>query len=398
MNRSADLSHAKAFVDGFAFDFFAELRARGGLYWHEPTHRTPDREGFWVASRYHDVVEVLGNASRFSSAGSPIRPKGGTSIADAEVIAENMTTSEGARHERIRVLVEQSITETWLHTYQVIARHRADDALDRALSLGSFDFVRATGRELGSHVVFDLLGVADADRQQIIGWTWGNADDEWSSEDQTKREAYFRDLVAEKPTGEDGVLSALFRAQVAGRPGSELNSAEILAFINVIYPVGAIACANAMASAVKAFGDAPAQYERLLDNPSALDSSVEEVLRWSTPALYARRTALADIELSGSRILAGQKVTGWLASANRDEQVFANACQFDVTRTPNPHLSFGRGPHACLSAGLTRLTLRSFLEAACEQVARFELAGDVAWTADNRFYGLQRLPVRLIGK
>jgi cytochrome P450 len=87
-----------------------------------------------------------------------------------------------------------------------------------------------------------------------------------------------------------------------------------------------------------------------------------------------------------------------LASANRDEEVFANASQFDGTRTPNPHLSFGGGPHACVSAALTRLTLRSFLELACEQVARFERAGDVAWTADNRFYGLERLPVRFIGK
>lgn len=395
MNLSADLSHAEAFVDGFAFDFFAELRARDGLYWHGPTHLTPDGEGFWVASRYHDVVGVLGDASRFSSAGRPIRRRGGTSIADAEAIAENVTTSEGAPHERIRALVEQSVTKTWLHNYQTIARHRAHDALDRALSLSSFDFVCVTGRELGSHLIFDLLGVPDADRRQIIGWMWGDADGKSSSEGQTKCEAYFRDLVAEKPIGEVGVLGALFRAQVAGRPGSELTSAEILAFINIIYPVGAIACANAMASAVKAFCDAPAQYERLLDSPNALDSSVEEILRWSTPALYARRTARADVELSGSRILAGQKVTGWLASANRDEQVFANASQFDVTRTPNPHLSFGPGPHTCLSAGITRLTLRSFLEAACEQIARFELAGDVAWAADNRFYGLERLPVRL---
>lgn len=285
-----------------------------------------------------------------------------------------------------------------MHTYQAVARHRAHDALARTLNLGSFDFVRATGLELGSHVVFDMLGVPEADRPQVIDWTLGNANGERNNEGQSKREVYFQDLITEKPIGEADVLSALLRAQAPGRPESQLTSAEILAFINIIYPVGALACASAMASAIKAFCDAPAQYERLLDNPSALDSSVEEVLRWSTPALYVRRTAHADVELSGSRILAGQKVTGWLASANRDEQVFANASQFDVTRMPNPHLSFGCGPHDCPSATITRLTLRSFLEAACEQVARFELAGDVVWTADNRFYGLERLPVRLIGK
>ena len=398
MHHPPDLSDSNAFVDGFTFEFFAELRARGGLYWHDPTDLTPDGEGFWVASRYADVIAVLGDATRFTSGGTSVHPRGGTSIANADIVTEHLTTSEGARHQRMRALVEQGISKEWLNTYRVTAGHRVHDALDHLLATDSSDFVRAAGYELGSHVVFDLLGVPDADRRQIVDWTLGNADGETDSGGPLKREAYFRDFVSEASPDGPGILGALFRARLPDSPDSQLTSAEILAFCNVIYPIGAIACANAMAGAVKAFCDTPSQYRHLLDDPGAADSGVEEILRWSTPALYARRTALCDAQLSGSRILAGQKVTGWWASANRDEQVFTNPDQFDVTRTPNPHLSFGSGPHDCLSAGITRIALRSFLAASRERVEQFEMIGDVAWAANNRFYGLTRLPVRLTGK
>ena len=209
MNQFVDLSHAEAFVDGFPFDFFAELRALDGLYWHEATHLTPDGEGFWVASRYRDVVTVLGDAARFSSAGNAIRSRGGTSIADTEVIAENITTSEGARHKRIRARIEQSVTEGWLPTHRAMARQRARDALAGAMRLDSFDFVHMVGRELGSHIVFDMLGVPEADRQQIIDWTLSDPNGELSVEGRTMREAYFRELISRQPTGEASVLSAV---------------------------------------------------------------------------------------------------------------------------------------------------------------------------------------------
>ena len=114
--------------------------------------------------------------------------------------------------------------------------------------------------------------------------------------------------------------------------------------------------------------------------------------------MYSRRTACANFELSGCRIRTGQKVTAWLVSANRDERVFANPDRFDVTRAPNPHLSFGCGPHACFGTSVARLALRAFLESAREKVTGFELLGDVAWAADDRFLGLARLAVRLKGR
>lgn len=388
MSQPVDLSDDKAFVRGFAFDYFAELRARGGLHWHEATDRTPDGKGFWVASRYHDVVAVLGDASRFGSAGNAAGARGGSTA------TVSMSTADGPRHRQLRTLAGKGIAAAWLHDCPAIARRRVHDALDRILALDTFEFVGEAARALGSHILFDLFGVPDADRARIVDWTYGERSGDAG---KRAREAYFQDAVAARRVdpGTDA-LGEMIRAQAEGRPGSYLTTPEVLAFVHLVYPAGANACAAAIAGAVKAFGEAPEQYAGLLEDPGTLDSAVEEVLRWTTPAMYARRAACADVELDGCRIRAGQTVTAWLASANRDERVFADPDKFDIARAPNPHLAFGFGPHACLGVGLARPALRAFLEAAREKVAGFELVGDVAWAPDNRFHCLARLPVRLV--
>lgn len=393
MSQPVDLSDNDSFAHGFVFDFFAELRARDGLYWHEATNRTSDGEGFWVASRYDDVVAVLGDASRFRVAGNAFDARDGRSVAEPEPAAEPMNTVDGARHQHLRARAERSITAEWLRAYPATARRKADELLDRILALDTVDFVSDAARELGSHILFDLLGVPDTDRARIIDWTYG------FSVDESAREAYFRDLVAEKCAnpGTD-IPGAMIRARSQGGQGPPLAVPEVLAFVHLVYPAGADALAYAIAGAVKAFADVPEQYARLVDDPGALDSAVEEILRWTTPAMYARRIACVDAELGDRRILAGQTVTAWFASANRDERVFASPDRFDVARAPNPHLGFGFGPHACIGTGIVRPALRAFLEAAREKVARFELAGDPAWAANDRFHGLARLPVRLVGR
>ena len=142
----------------------------------------------------------------------------------------------------------------------------------------------------------------------------------------------------------------------------------------------------------------PDQFGKLVEHPDVCDSAVEEILRWTTPPMYSRRVTRTDFELSGSQVLAGQMVTAWLASANRDERVFADPERFDVTRSPNPHLSFGGGPHACPGPVAPRVALLAFLEAARTKVTGFELAGEASWFADDRFQSLASLPVRLTAR
>ena len=124
--------------------------------------------------------------------------------------------------------------------------------------------------------------------------------------------------------------------------------------------------------------------------------AIEEIVRWTTPSVYKRRTASRTVELAGTTIAAGDKVTFWEMSANRDERVFTDPFRFDVGRSPNPHLGFGWGTHFCLGAALARLEIKVLLDLLIERGVRIERAGDVAWMPNNRLFGLKSLPVRLL--
>jgi cytochrome P450 len=147
---------------------------------------------------------------------------------------------------------------------------------------------------------------------------------------------------------------------------------------------------------VAAFADHPAELRRLQDDHTLVTPAIEEIVRWTTPSVYKRRTASRPVELAGTIIAARDKVTFWEMSANRDERVFADPFRFDVGRSPNPHLGFGWGTHFCLGAALARLEIKVLLDLLIERGVRIERTGDVAWMPNNRLFGLKSLPVRLI--
>jgi cytochrome P450 len=138
----------------------------------------------------------------------------------------------------------------------------------------------------------------------------------------------------------------------------------------------------------------PDQRERLRDDLSLMPVAVEEILRWATPVLHFRRTATRDVELGGKTIAAGDKVTTWFVSGNRDEDVFPDGDVFDVGRTPNPHMTFGPGGvHHCLGAHLARLETRIAFEELLSRPVEIELAGPVDRLRSNLGNGIKRMPV-----
>src|SRR5262249_54046155 len=127
-------------------------------------------------------------------------------------------------------------------------------------------------------------------------------------------------------------------------------------------------------------------------------TGVDEIVRWTHPAAYNRRTATRATELPGHAIAAGDKVVFWEASANRDELVFEEPFRFDVRRHPNPHLGFGHGVHHCLGATLAGLEIRVVLDEMLPRVDATALAGPVEWTRSNKHTGIRRLPVTLTAR
>ena len=140
------------------------------------------------------------------------------------------------------------------------------------------------------------------------------------------------------------------------------------------------------------------EWQRLQREPERITLAVEEIVRWTTPSVYKRRTLTRDTELAGERLHAGEKLTFWEMSANRDEAVFEHPFRFDIGRDPNPHLGFGHGVHYCLGANLARLEIRVMLEELLAAGCGIEITGDPVWTRDNRLFGLKHLPVSITAR
>jgi cytochrome P450 len=192
------------------------------------------------------------------------------------------------------------------------------------------------------------------------------------------------------------MLSVVVHAELPGLDPPRLTDEELHLFFSLLFAAGSDTTRNSIAGAILAMAQFPDQLELVRDERAVLGTAVEEVVRWTHPATYNRRTATRNTILAGQSISAGEKVVFWEASANRDANVFAEPMQFRVTRDPNPHVGFGHGIHHCLGASLARLEIRVVLEELFERIDAIHLAGPVEWARSNKHTGLRHLPLTLV--
>lgn len=190
----------------------------------------------------------------------------------------------------------------------------------------------------------------------------------------------------------DDVMSTLMR-HVDG-DGGRVSLAEFENLFWLFSVAGNETLRNGLPGGMLALLSHPEQYRRLLADRSLLPSAVEEMLRWWTPVMNFRRTAVSDTRLSDVDIRAGDKVVVWFSSANRDPAVFDDPATFDVGRTPNDHLTFGHGPHFCLGAQLARVQLRAMFTAVLDLLGEVSLDGEPVRLRSNFQNGLKSLPIR----
>jgi cytochrome P450 len=209
--------------------------------------------------------------------------------------------------------------------------------------------------------------------------------------------SYGSALIAEKRTcPADDMLSIVVHAQLPDQDPSVLSDQELLLFFSLLFAAGSDTTRNAASGGLLALLEHPDELARLLAHPAIIPTTVEEMVRWTSPSAYNRRTATRDAALAGEIIRAGDKVVFWEASANRDERVFPDAMRFLAGRDPNPHLGFGHGVHHCLGAALARAELRILFEELQLRASGVELAGPPEWMRSNKHKGLRHLPVRLL--
>lgn len=405
-----DLTDLDRFAHGFPHDVFTALRRERPVWFHPPTPHTPDGEGFWVLSRHADVLAVAADAAVFSSQGGGDRAGGGTLIEDlprgfAAGVLLNMM--DDPRHRRIRRLVTPALGPRSLQAIESDLRRRAAAILDQVMERQTCDFLVDVAAELPLQAIAMLLGVPQADRHQLFAWAEATLDyddrDLGGRSDKAQAAAaamfdYGSSLIeAKRRAPGDDMLSAVVHGAVERDGGADepLAELELQMFFNLLIAAGSETTRNSIAIGILALADRPDDWRALASDRSLLPAAVEEMLRWASSTTYNRRTATRDAVIAGQRIAAGDKVTLWWASANRDEQVFAEPFRFDVRRAPNPHVAFGHGAHFCLGAALARMEIRIVLDALLDRCAGLEPTGPVEWTRSNKHTGIRHMPVVL---
>jgi cytochrome P450 len=403
-----DLCDLDRFADGFPDDVFSTLRRRAPCWWQEPGPHTPDATGFWVLSRHADIAAAAADAARFSSERAPGAEGGGTIIQDlpygvAPGVLLNMM--DDPRHHEVRRLLTPAFSPRRLVELAPDLRTRARRIVNRMAERGACDFLTDVAVELPLQAVAALLGVPDEDTALLLAWSNAILDYEGrelgetsprAAEGAAALSAYATELVRERRSRPgDDLVSTMARAEVAGADGvpAPLDELELVMFVNLMVAAGTETTRNSIALGMVALVERPDQLADLAADRSLMGSATEEILRWTSATLYNRRTATADVEVGGRMVAAGEKVTLWWPSANRDEAVFDRPFDFDIRRAPNPHLSFGHRAHFCLGANLARLEIGVLFEELLDRLCDFELTGPVRRVRTNKHAGVWHVPM-----
>jgi cholest-4-en-3-one 26-monooxygenase len=394
-----DLLDPDTFRLGRHHEVFRKLRHDDPVHWTPE----PDGGGFWSITRHADLITVNRDAHVFSSAEKGISIPDITP--DGEMVREMMLYMDPPRHTRYRLLVNKGFTPRMIGLLEDHLTAKATAIVDSVIDRGSCDFVSDIAAELPLQAIAELMGVPQDDRRKLFEWSnrMIGADDPEFQKNTEGMEAV-NDAAAElfvyaqglaelrRADPRDDIISKLLASEIEG---DRLGELEFEMFFLLLAVAGNETTRNATAHGMKALLDHPDQFDKLKANPELLPSAIEEILRWATPVLHFRRTALEDYQLGDTAIHAGDKVVMWHISANRDEAVFDDPFRFDIERSPNEHIAFGGGgPHFCLGANLARMELRLIFDELARRLPDLELDGEVEYLRSNFIGGIKHMPVR----
>jgi cytochrome P450 len=400
-----DLSDNATFAQGFPHDHFNWTREHAPVYWHEPTAVTPDGEGFWVISRHEDAMAVMLDPATFSSDKGGGRIAGGTALHDEFQAGKFLNFTDDPRHKRLRSLVNKGFTNRAIHALEVELRRRTVVLIEALPENEPFDFVARFSRDLPLQAICLLLDVPQEDRAQLAAWVDAGiaapTPEIIAKEYALRLRDYGARLIARKRRGlTDDIMSTIINARLEpeedGSAGGPLTDDELLNFFMLLFAAGAETTRSAIGGGLLALMQNPQQLQQLRRAGIAeMRTAVDEILRWTTPSIYKRRTATRDVSFKGHRIKAGDKVTYWEMSANRDAAVFDDPFHFNIARSPNRHIAFGFGVHVCLGASLARMEMRLAFAELLARIETFTSEGPIEWMPNNRLLGIRHMPLSI---
>ena len=394
-----DVYSPDSYTRGIPHEQFAWLREHAPVYWHEH----PAGGGYWVLSRHADIVAVSRDFKTFSA------QQGFVMVDDLPpdilAMAQNQLLGmDPPNHGPIRRAVITRFTSRRLAALEPKVREIARAAMARVPVGEEINFVDDLAGDLPTAVICSLLDIPVSMWPQIRRWsdlqTSGTDPDLGGTPEEVTQASiemgsYGYSLASERRDGDgEDLVSLLVNQEIDGHRVSEMEFASLFVQLAV---AGNETTRGLISSGMDQLLRQPELYRALAADRSRLPLAVEEMLRWTCPLHYFRRTATCDTEIRGQKIAAGERVVMLYSSGNFDEDVFVDPKRFDITRDPNPHLAFGHGIHLCLGANLARMEARIFFEEFFDAFADIERTGEPVYIRSNSIHGFKQMPVRLQG-
>ncbi len=387
---------------------WAELRAKDPVHACEP-------EGFgrfWAITRHADICEISKNPARF------LNSKGIVVLSDEQ---ERMREDEGGlgamrtiiemdppEHRSYRRVASPWFTPNALARVDEVVERSAREVVDRLAGTtgeGECDFATEVAVAHPLRVLCSILGVEKEDEPRILKVTnqlFGADDPELQRDGEDRQAAirelglelfqYFGKIIEDRRTNpRDDLATVLANGQVDGEP---MGPMETFGYYLITFTAGHDTTKNAIAGGIRALVENPSEMAKVKADPGLVPRLFEEIVRWTTPVNYMKRTAAHDLEFRGRQIREGDELVLFYASANRDEEIFDEPFAFRADRDPNPHLGFGIGEHFCLGANFARRSARALFRELVSRVEHWELAGEPQWIRSSFVVGLKHLPIR----
>lgn len=385
---------------------FAVLRAERPVSWHPPVEdamlKDPDDPGYWALTRRNDIVAVSRNNEVFRSGRGVMFENFPEELLEA---SQSFLAMDPPRHTFLRKLVSAAFTPRQVRRIEDSIKANAKVIVEELRAAGSgVDFVEHCAKQLPIRTLSDMVGIPESDRERVAEaadamvssgdpvYLNGRHPMEVLFEAQTYVHQVALALAAERRENPgDDLFSSLVNAEV---DGDRLADADVAAFFVLLSVAANDTTRQTTSHAMKALTDFPGQRAWLLEDfDNRIGTAVEEFIRWASPVMTFRRTAATDFEVGGQLIQAGEKVVMFYPSGNWDTEVFDHPERLNLSRSPNPHVSFGGGGlHFCLGAHVARAQLRAIFGELLRQLPDIQ-AGDPVYVPGNFIHGVRSLPV-----
>ena len=406
-NGFLDLSDHDSFANGVPHKTFERIRNEDPVFWT----KEKNGRGFWSITKHADILKINRDNKIFSSA-QGIRIEDQT---EEEYLARRtFQETDPPEHRVTRMMLAPAFSQKAIANYETMVRELAHNIVKNALSTDEFDAVEKMAKQLPMMMLGRILGLPDSDLEWLVlkgDALIGNSDPEFTDHIVDKLDSdQYRFMPFRSPAAlelydyaekilnhdininKDGVLSKVLDAN------STENVMEPHEFKNFFCLL--IAAGNDTTR----YSIAMSLYQLSLNNTlirdlktnNHWDTCADEFIRLASPTMYFRRTATSDINFGGKNIKKGDKVILWFVSGNRDKDVFQNPHDPIISRSPNPHISFGQGGvHFCLGIWLARMEVRILLEELIKKIDYIKPLSEPTWTRSNFICGVKSLKVKV---